>query len=454
MARGRARTIYVCQQCGSQSLKWVGRCPDCGEWNSMVETVETREGSPPSSIVPRSRPQRLSEIPAERFARIEVPMGEFSRVLGGGVVPGSMVLIAGDPGIGKSTLLFQVAALLSETLGKVLYVSGEESAPQIKIRAERLGISADHLFLLTETDMDIIMDHIHQLEPRLVVVDSIQTVQLPQLTSAAGSISQVRESTASLIRLAKEEGVPVFIVGHVTKEGAIAGPRVLEHMVDTVLYLEGERFHSYRLLRSVKNRFGSTDEVGVFEMSGQGLLEVSNPSEAFLSERSAGTGSAIAVTLEGTRPLLVEIQALTSTTSFGLPRRTANGIDFNRLLLLVAVLGKRMGLRLHDQDVFVNVAGGLRINEPAVDLSVAVAIASSFRDAPVAHDLAIMGEIGLSGELRSISQVPKRLNEAARLGFRRCLLPSSVRVPRDRPDELEVTKARSLGKALDVALAK
>jgi len=381
-------------------------------------------------------------------------MAEFSRVLGGGIVPGSMVLIAGDPGIGKSTLLLQVTALLSETLGKVLYISGEESAPQIKIRAERLGITSDGLYLLTETDMDIIVDHIHQLAPQLVVVDSIQAVYVPELTSAAGNISQVRESTARLIRLAKGEGVPVFIVGHVTKEGAIAGPRVLEHMVDTVLYLEGERFHSYRLLRSVKNRFGSTDEVGVFEMSGQGMLEVPNPSEAFLSERSEGTGSAIAVTLEGTRPLLVEIQALTSTTSFGLPRRTANGIDFNRLLLLVAVLSKRMRLRLHDQDIFVNVVGGLRVNEPAVDLSVAVAIASSFREAPVAHDLAIMGEIGLSGELRSISQVPKRLNEAARLGFKRCLLPHSVRVPRDRPADLEVMKARSLSQALDVALGK
>jgi len=454
MAKGRARAIYVCQQCGSQSLKWVGRCPDCGEWNSMLETVESREGAPPSSILPRSRPQRLSEIPAEGFKRMEVSMGEFSRVLGGGIVPGSMVLIAGDPGIGKSTLLLQVTALLSETLGKVLYISGEESAPQIKMRAERLGISSDELYLLTETDLDVIMEYIHQLEPQLVVVDSIQTVQIGELSSAAGSISQVRESTARLIRLAKEKGVPIFIVGHVTKEGAIAGPRVLEHMVDTVLYLEGERFHSYRLLRSVKNRFGSTDEVGVFEMSGQGMLQVANPSEAFLSERSDGAGSAVAVTLEGTRPLLVEIQALTSTTSFGLPRRTANGIDFNRLLLLVAVLSKRMRLRLHDQDVFVNVVGGLRIKEPAADLSVAVAIASSFRDAPVAHDLAIMGEIGLSGELRSISQVPKRLNEVARLGFARCLLPSSVRVPRNRPADLEVTKARSLGQALDMALSK
>ena len=454
MAGSRAKAIFVCQQCGAQSLKWVGRCPDCGEWNSMVETVESREGSPSLSTVPRSRPQLLSEIAADGLERIELPMAEFSRVLGGGLVRGSAVLIAGDPGMGKSTLLLQVAALLSERLGKVLYVSGEESGAQIKLRAGRLGISSEGLYLLTETDMDIIIDHVHALAPQVVVVDSIQAVHIAELASAAGTISQVRESASRLIRLAKDEGLPVFIVGHVTKEGAIAGPRVLEHMVDTVLYLEGERFHSYRLLRSVKNRFGSTNEVGVFEMSGQGMLEVPNPSEAFLSERSDGTGSAIAVTLEGTRPLLVEIQALTSTTSFGLPRRTANGIDFNRLLLLVAVLSKRMGLRLHDQDVFVNVVGGLRISEPAADLSVAIAIASSFRDRPVAHDLAIMGEIGLSGELRSISQVPKRLNEAARLGFKRCLLPGSVRVPRDRPANLEVIKARTLGQALDVALAE
>jgi DNA repair protein RadA/Sms len=375
-------------------------------------------------------------------------------VLGGGIVPGSVVLIAGDPGIGKSTLLLQVTAMISESLGKVLYVSGEESAPQIRSRAERLGISAEKVFLLTETDVDLIIEQMRQLEPELVVVDSIQTIHAPELSSSAGNISQVRESAARLTEVAKAEGVPVFIVGHVTKEGAIAGPRVLEHMVDTVLYLEGERFHAYRLLRSVKNRFGSTDEVGVFEMSGQGMVEVTNPSEAFLSERSEGTGSAIAVTMEGTRPLLVEIQALTSTTIFGLPRRTANGIDFNRLLLLTAVLSKRVGLRLHDQDVFVNVVGGLRIDEPAADLSVAVAIASSYRDVPVAHDLAIVGEIGLSGELRSISQVAKRLNEAARLGFKRCLLPHAARLSKDRPPGLEVLRVRTLREALDVALGR
>jgi DNA repair protein RadA/Sms len=454
MAKGRARTIYVCQQCGAQSLKWVGRCPDCGEWNSMVETVESREASPPSSVLPRTRPQRLSDVPSEAFKRIAVPIEEFSRVLGGGIVPGSVVLIAGDPGIGKSTLLLQVSSSVSQALGKVLYVSGEESAPQIKNRAERLGISADALYFLGETDVDAIIDHVQQMEPHLVVIDSIQTICDSELDSSAGSISQVRQSAGRLTEVAKGEAIPVFLVGHVTKEGAIAGPRVLEHMVDAVLYLEGERFHAYRLLRSVKNRFGSTDEVGVFEMSGQGMREVSNPSEAFLSERSDGAGSAVAVTLEGTRPLLVEIQALTSTSSFGLPRRTANGIEFNRLLLLVAVLSKRVGIRLHDQDVFVNVVGGLRVNEPAADLSVAVAIASSYRDVPAAQDLAIMGEIGLSGELRSVSQAAKRLNEASRLGFKRCLLPRAVRLSGDKPSSLEVIRVGSLRQALDVALER
>jgi DNA repair protein RadA/Sms len=452
MSKGRTKTVFVCQQCGAQSLKWVGRCPDCGEWNSMVETVESKESSPPLSILTGAKPQRLADVPSKGFKRMDVPMEEFSRVLGGGIVPGSLVLIAGDPGIGKSTLLLQVAGLVSRNTGRVLYVSGEESAPQIKNRAERLGIAADDLYLLTETDVDAIVDQVHQLQPQLVIVDSIQAVYSSELDSSAGSISQVRQSAARLTEVAKGRGVPVFLVGHVTKEGAIAGPRVLEHMVDAVLYLEGERFHAYRLLRSVKNRFGSSDEVGVFEMSGQGVIEVSNPSEAFLSERSDGAGSAVAVTLEGTRPLLVEIQALTSTTSFGLPRRTANGIDFNRLLLLVAVLSKRVGLRLHDQDVFVNVVGGLKVNEPAADLSVAAAIASSFRDVPVPADLAIVGEIGLSGELRSVSQATKRLNEAARLGFQRCLLPRSVRLSGGKPEGIEVIRAGSLREALDVAL--
>jgi DNA repair protein RadA/Sms len=459
MTRSRTKTVYVCQECGNAQPKWMGRCPDCGEWNTLVETVVERDRRAPlSSQVAafgvESKPQRLSEVGADGMERIPLAMPEFARVLGGGIVPGSLVLVGGDPGIGKSTLLLQVAFLLTEE-GDVLYVSGEESAQQIKMRALRLGFEGDRLYLLTETNLDAIVAHIQQLQPRVVVVDSIQTVYLEDLSSAAGSVSQVRESASQLMRLAKSQSVSIFLVGHVTKAGAIAGPRVLEHIVDTVLYLEGDRFHTYRLLRSVKNRFGATSEVGVFEMGQQGLKEVLNPSEAFLAERwPNAAGSAIAVTMEGTRPLLVEIQALSSTTSFGLPRRTANGIDLNRLLLLVAVLSKRVGLRLSDQDVFVNVIGGLRIVEPAADLSVATAIASSFHNVPVAADLAIVGEIGLSGELRMVSQMERRLNEAAKLGFRRCLMPKPARQLTNLPDGLEIIGVRSLSDALEVALLR
>jgi len=450
----KTRTQFVCQQCGSTSPRWMGRCPDCGEWNTLVETiVESKERSPLSYAVPRSKPQRLSEVTADGLERVPLPMPEFSHVLGGGIVPGSMVLIGGDPGIGKSTLLLQVSALMAEALGKVLYISGEESVHQMKMRAGRLGITTDQLYLLTETNLNVILEHIQELEPKAVVVDSIQTVYLDELGSTAGSISQVRECASRLMQVAKGEGIPIFLVGHVTKAGAIAGPKVLEHIVDTVLYLEGDRFHAYRLLRSVKNRFGATSEVGVFEMGSQGLIEVANPSEAFLAERLPNAaGSSIAVTLEGTRPLLVEIQALASTTSFGLPRRTANGVDFNRLLLLVAVLNKRVGLRLSDQDIFVNVVGGLKINEPAADLAVAIAIASSFKGAPVAADLAIVGEIGLSGELRAVGQLSKRLNEAAKLGFKRCLVPKSFRRQEIASDGIEIIGVRSLQEALQVAL--
>lgn len=450
----KTRTQFVCQQCGSTSPKWMGRCPDCGEWNTLVETiVESKERSPLSYAVRRSKPQRLSEVTGDGLERVQLPMPEFSRVLGGGIVPGSLVLVGGDPGIGKSTLLLQVSALMAETIGKVLYVSGEESVRQMKMRAQRLGLTTDQLYLLTETNLNIIVEHIQELVPKMVVVDSIQTVHLDELKSTAGSISQVRQCASRLMQVAKGEGIPIFLVGHVTKAGAIAGPKVLEHIVDTVLYLEGDRFHAYRLLRSVKNRFGATSDVGVFEMGSQGLIEVANPSEAFLAERLPNAaGSTIAVTLEGTRPLLVEIQALASTTSFGLPRRTANGVDFNRLLLLVAVLNKRVGVRLSNQDVFVNVVGGLKINEPAADLAVATAIASSFRNTPVAADLAIVGEIGLSGELRAVGQLSKRLNEAAKLGFKRCLVPKSFRRQEIASDGIEVIGVRSLKEALQVAL--
>jgi DNA repair protein RadA/Sms len=453
----KSKTRYICQQCGSAQAKWMGRCPDCGEWNSLVETIvedkPARARGLASLSAAQNPPRLLRDVVADGFQRISLGTGELDRVLGGGLVPGSLVLIGGDPGIGKSTLLLQASAALAAADKSVLYVSGEESAQQIKLRAERLGVVGDGLYVLTETNTDIIISHIEQLQPRLVVVDSIQTMYLDELDSAAGSVSQVRESAARLMHVAKGRAIPVFLIGHVTKAGAIAGPRVLEHIVDTVLYLEGDRFHAYRLLRCVKNRFGASSEVGVFEMRDIGMAEVTNPSEVFLAERLLNAaGSAIAVTLEGTRPLLVEIQALSSTTSFGNPRRTANGLDFNRLLLLVAVLAKRVGVRLSDQDVFVNVVGGLRIGEPAADLAVACSIVSSFRDVPVAADLAIVGEVGLSGELRTVSQLETRLKEAGKLGFSRCLVPQSRQLERLKITGLEILRARSLTQALEIAL--
>lgn len=450
----KAKTVFVCQQCGYESIKWVGQCPGCNEWNTLVETMLFKE-SPTSSLpaIVTQPPRPIAEIAQGGFQRLPIPMEEFNRTLGGGIVPGSVILVGGDPGIGKSTLLLQLSALLAEDGRKILYVSGEESAEQIKMRADRLGIVSGPLYILAETNLDAILLHIEQLSPSMVVVDSIQSVYLEGLTSSAGSISQVRECATALLRLAKAHHVPIFIIGHVTKSGAIAGPRVLEHMVDTVLYLEGERFHAYRLLRSVKNRFGSTNEVGVFEMQQEGLVEISNPSQVFLAERLVeAAGSAIAVTMEGTRPILVEVQALTSTTTFGLPRRTANGIDFNRLLLLTAVLSKRVGLSLSNQDIYVNVVGGLRITEPAVDLAVATAIASSFRNLPIASDLVLIGEVGLSGELRSVGQVEKRVTEAAKLGFQRCLMPKSTRLPPGWKTDIEICRIRSLGEALEAAL--
>lgn len=453
----KTKTRYVCQQCGSAQAKWMGRCPDCGEWNTLVETVVERKSTRARGIALTSaspnQPRVLRDVTADGFERISLGIGELDRVLGGGLVPGSLVLIGGDPGIGKSTLLLQASAALATADRAVLYVSGEESAQQIKLRAERLGLAGDGLYVLTETNVDAIIGHIEQLNPRLVVIDSIQTIYLDELDSAAGSVSQVRESAAQLMQVAKGRAIPILLIGHVTKAGAIAGPRVLEHIVDTVLYLEGDRFHAYRLLRCVKNRFGASNEVGVFEMRDVGMTEVANPSEAFLAERLLNAaGSAIAVTLEGTRPLLVEIQALSSTTSFGNPRRTANGIDFNRLLLLTAVLSKRVGVRLSDQDVFVNVVGGLRVGEPSADLAVACAIVSSFRDVPVAADLAIVGEVGLSGELRAVSQLETRLKEAAKLGFERCLVPQSRHLDKLKSPGLQILGARSLTQALEIAL--
>jgi DNA repair protein RadA/Sms len=401
----------------------------------------------------------MDEISGDAQERWPLSMQEFARVLGGGMVPGSIVLLGGDPGIGKSTLMLQVAAEIAADR-PVLYASGEESVQQIKMRASRLkkgaikaADSAANLYLVTETNLDAILAHVEQVKPILLVIDSIQTVYLEGLSSSAGSVSQVRESAARLRELAKKSGIAVFLIGHVTKEGMIAGPRVLEHIVDTVLQLEGDRFQSYRLLRSIKNRFGPTSEVGVFEMREQGMAEVSNPSEAFLAERMAeAPGSAIAVTMEGTRPILVELQGLTSPTNFGIPRRTTNGLDYNRLLLIAAVLARRTGMQIGGQDVFLNVVGGLRVEEPAADLAAAVAIASSLKDIPVRAELVLIGEIGLSGELRWVSHMEARLREAAKLGFKGAVIPKRLRVAISTPDGFQINETRSLRQAIDLSL--
>ena len=436
----------------------MGRCPKCGAWNTMEEVVE-QSGAEKRRRLPAGQaptPLPMPDIQIDNIQRMPLAIKEMSRVLGGGIMPGGGVLISGDPGIGKSTLLMQMASVVARSGRKVLYVSGEESAYQVKQRSERLGGVAPSLYLLADVDLHNILAQITSLTPDLVIVDSIQAVTLSDLSSSAGSVTQVRECTALLLRMAKETNTPLFLVGHVTKEGNIAGPRVLEHMVDTVLYLEGDRFHSYRLLRSVKNRFGSTNEVGVFEMSQQGLQEVGNPSEMFLAERLPNaSGSAIAVPMEGTRPLLVEVQALASTTAFAQPRRTANGIDFNRLLLITAVLSKRTGLRLSDQDIFVNVVGGLKITEPGSDLAVAMAIVSSVRNKPVVADMALLGEIGLSGELRSVSQLERRLKEASKLGFKSAIIPRSAGRKgggEGMPRGMKIIRARSLHQAIEAAL--
>lgn len=447
------RTIFVCQECGRESLKWLGRCPGCQQWNSFVEKTVSAAATSLRSVAPASTAQELSRITVEAGQRFSVPLAEMNRVLGGGVVPGSLILIGGDPGIGKSTLLLQVAALAAQARGRVVYVSGEETLRQIKLRAERLGIRGEALYLLAETDLEAILSQMGELSPGLVVIDSIQAVYLPELETTPGSITQVRDCTTRLMQWAKMSGVPVFITGHVTKEGAIAGPRVLEHIVDVVLYLEGEPFSAHRVLRCVKNRFGSTNEIGVFEMKAQGLIEVENPSQVFLSQRGAeAVGSVVVPVLEGSRPLLVEIQALTNPTSFGLPRRTANGVDFNRLLLITAVLTRRVGLKLGNQDIMVNVTGGLRIGEPAADLGIALAIASSFRDTVVDPELVAAGEVGLSGELRAVSQLDRRVNEAARLGFQRCLVPRTSGRIAPAPKEIKIIPVSSLREAVRAAL--
>ena len=447
------------------AASYMGKCPQCGSFNSMVEEVIHDEPASKSTAVRgltgRSSPRSIGDVSSDAEDRIKLPIEEFARVLGGGIVPGSIVLVGGDPGIGKSTLMLQMAMEMAGSK-RVLYVSGEESERQIKMRAVRLNKNAGsangslpaNLLLVTETNLEIIFNHVNEVKPDLLIIDSIQTVYLSNMDSSAGSVSQVRECSSQLRELAKTRGISVFVIGHVTKEGTIAGPRVLEHVVDTVLYMEGDRFQAYRLLRSVKNRFGATSEVGVFEMREGGLIEVTNPSEAFLAERMVNAaGSAIAVTMEGTRPILVEIQGLTSPTQFGNARRTANGVDFNRLLLIAAVLTRRAGLKLSEQDIFANVVGGLQIDEPAADLAIAMAITSSWRDIPVKAEAVLIGEIGLAGELRMPGQMPARLREAAKLGFKTAIVPKAIRKGEGYPKGIEIIEVRSVQQALDAAFA-
>lgn len=416
----KVKTRFFCQACGQESARWYGKCPGCGEWNTLVEEVLERSATKRTPLGVKATP--LTEIQIQMEERVSSGSQELNRVLGGGIVPGSFVLLGGEPGIGKSTLLLQTAGLLAKTMD-VLYISGEESEKQIKLRAERLGIKEAHLHILTETRLEVVRDVAMAMQPGLIIVDSIQTMILEELQAAAGSVSQVREGAAFLMRLAKEQEISIFLVGHVTKEGAIAGPRVLEHIVDTVLYFEGDRHHVYRLLRAVKNRFGSTNEIGVFEMHEDGLVEVPNPSKVFLGENSStAPGSSVAVVMEGSRPMLVEIQALVTPTTYGPPRRTATGIDYNRILMLLAVLDKKVGFHLGAQDVFINIAGGIRIDDPGVDLACIAAIASSLGERPLKR-YALIGEVGLTGEVRGISQIENRVKEAVKLGFEGCIIP-------------------------------
>jgi DNA repair protein RadA/Sms len=451
----KSKAIFACTECGSQSPKWLGRCPDCGAWNSFVEERAASGGEvrTAAAALGGGRAHLYDDVRADASVRVSSGISEFDRVLGGGIVPGSLVLLGGEPGIGKSTLLLQAAANFAGAVGPVLYCSGEESEHQIKMRGDRLGVAQAPLFLLAETCVERLIDEVDRLKPSLLIVDSIQTVFSLKLQSAPGSVSQVRQAATDLLFAAKSRNLPAILVGHVTKDGSLAGPKVLEHVVDTVLYFEGHQQHAHRIVRAVKNRFGAANELGVFEMTSTGLRPVPNPSALFLAERPANVpGSSVFCAIEGSRPMLVEVQALVSASTFGNPRRMASGLDQNRLSLLLAVLDKRAGLNLAADDVFVNVAGGMTIEEPAADLAVLAAVASSLRNRPIPSDIVVFGEVGLAGEVRSIAQAALRAREAAQLGFRRCLMPDGCLAPSDVPSGLEVIGVRTIGEAIDALL--
>ena len=443
------KTVFVCNECGYESPKWMGKCPACNAWNSFFEEkVISSSGSNSSKKKELSKPIELNKIEGKSEAKISTGFNELDRVLGGGLVNGSLILLGGEPGIGKSTLILQICNKI-KTDGKVLYVSGEESGEQIKLRADRLGVKNDNLLFLSETNIENIEENIISINPKLVIIDSIQTMYSEEITSAAGSVSQVREITAKIMRTCKENGVTTILIGHVTKDGNIAGPRVLEHMVDTVLYLEGERYFSYRMLRGVKNRFGSTNEIGMFEMEAEGLVEITDPSKVLISEREDNpAGSVVIASMEGTRPLLVEFQALTTPTVYGLPRRTANGIDYNRLAVLIAVLEKKVGLNLGNQDVYLNVVSGLKINEPAIDLGIIAATVSSFKNLPIDTGTVVLGEVGLTGEIRSVNLIDKRLKEAEKLGFKKCIIPETNRKLLKENYKLDIIGVKNIEEAV------
>ncbi len=451
----KSKTVFYCTQCGNESLKWQGRCPACGEWNTMTEHIEKPNpvGRGISAPVGTSRTaQRLCDVTSDSEIRFSTGMGELDRVLGGGAVAGSLVLVGGAPGIGKSTLLLQICGSLC-TGRSVLYVSGEESERQLKLRAERIGVFSESLYILSETRLSDIVEAVEILKPDILIVDSVQTMYHEQNDSTPGSVSQVKDCTMALMQLSKSQGITVFVVGHINKDGAIAGPKVLEHMVDCVLYFEGDANFSYRLLRSAKNRFGSTNEIGVFEMGDKGLTEVPNPSQMLLEGRPEGaSGTCVACVMEGTRPVLAEVQALVSKTSFNVPRRTADGFDFNRAALLLAVAEKRAGMKLNLFDAYINVIGGLQLNEPAADLPVILAVASSYRDAAISDDLAAIGEVGLTGEIRSVSHMEQRLGEVARLGFKKCIIPKNGSEKLEIPTGLTVYRVRNLREAIETAM--
>ena len=456
MAKGKQKTTFFCKECGFESPKWLGQCPGCKEWDSFVEEPVVKTAAGRSVTVTEHRePSKLSEIVTNDEVRTLTGIGELDRVLGGGIVTGSLVLVGGDPGIGKSTLLLQMCKQLAEAGKDVLYVSGEESVKQIKMRADRLGTFQKELFLLSETDLDIVTEVIGRKKPEIVIIDSIQTMYREEIGSAPGSVSQVRETTSTLMRLAKSLPVSIFIVGHVTKEGVVAGPRVLEHMVDTVLYFEGDGGASYRFLRGVKNRFGSTDEIGVFEMRGNGLVEVPNPSEYMLAGKpKPAPGSIVVCSIEGTRPILIEVQALVCQTNFNMPRRTSTGTDYNRVNLLMAVIEKRMGVRMGDCDAYINVAGGMRIHEPALDLGIILALLTSYRNQSLDDETICFGEVGLAGEVRAVNMAEQRVLEAAKLGFKRCILPKvncrQLALTKEQTRGLELVGIESIHELLEV----